>query len=240
MKSNRAVRPARQGGPLAARIALILLSVLAVACASPPPTPEPPVVFEDYRVGAPDQLLVTVLPDPIIQESPVVRPDGKITIQLIGDVEAGERTPGEIASEIEERISRFKRGARATVSVVSANSSTFTVFGEVRGPGTFQIRKYTRLAEALGAAGGPTNFASLGSIQVVRSRDGRADVIEVDLGAIRGGDLTTNIQIQASDIIYVPPTILAKVGYVFQQLLFPLQPLLGLANSIAGSAIAAP
>lgn len=218
--------------------ALLLAASFAVACANPPPAPEPPVVFEDYRVGAPDQLVVTVLPDPVITEAPVVRPDGKITIQLIGDVEASGRTPGEIGNEIEERISRFKRGARATVAVAAADSSTITVFGEVGRPGTFPIRKRTRVAEALGTAGGPSNFANLDAIQIVRARTGSADVIAVDLGAIRGGDLTTNVQVYAGDIIYVPPTALAKVGYVFQQLLFPLQPLLGLANSIAGSAIA--
>lgn len=220
----------------AAWLALVL--VLGVACASPPPTPEPPVAFEEYRVGAPDQLIVTVLPDPIIQENVVVRPDGKITIQLIGDVEAAERTPGEVAAEIEERIGRFKRGARATVAVTSANSSTITVLGEVQRPGTFPIRKHTRVAEALGTAGGTTSFASLGSIQVIRPMGGRADVIDVNLTAIRKGDLTTNVQIYASDIVYVPPTVLARIGYAFQQLLFPLQPLLGVANSVAGSAIA--
>lgn len=216
----------------------LLLSSLALACATPVPAPEPPVVYEEYRVGAPDQLSVTVLPDPIIQEGVVVRPDGKITIQLIGDVEAGQRTPDEIAAEIEERISRFKRGARATVAVVSADSSTITVLGEVGRPGTFPIRKHTRVAEAIGTAGGVTSFASLGSIQVVRPLGARADVIHVDLDDIRDGDLTTNIQIYASDIIYVPPTTLAKIGYAFQQLLFPLQPLLGIANSAAGTTIA--
>lgn len=216
----------------------LLLSVFAMACASPPPAPEPPVAFEDYRVGAPDALTVTVLPDPVIQENVVVRPDGMITIQLIGDVQAGERTPDEIAKEIEERIARFKRGARATVAVTSANSSTITVLGEVRQPGTFPIRKHTRVAEALGIAGGTTNFASLGSIQVVRGRGGSADVIPVDLSDIREGDLTTNIQIYAQDIIYVPPTTIARVGYVFQMILFPFQPLLGIATSFVGSSIA--
>jgi hypothetical protein len=67
---------------------------------------------------------------------------------------------------------------------------------------------------------------------------GQADIIDVNLSAIRKGDLTTNVQIYASDIIYVPPTVLAQVGYAFNMVLFPLQPLLGIANSFVGSALA--
>ena len=64
-----------------------------------------------------------------------MRPDGMITIQLLGDVPAGGRTPTEIAREIEERIARYKRGARVTVAVVAAQSITVTVLGEVLAPG---------------------------------------------------------------------------------------------------------
>ncbi|MGH0029058.1 MAG: polysaccharide biosynthesis/export family protein [Myxococcota bacterium] len=228
MSSNR--------GPGAA--ALALLALFGVACASPTPAPQPPYVYEDYRVGAPDGLVVTVLPEPAITQTAVVRPDGKITIQLIGDVQASGRTPEEIATEIEEKIARYKRGARATVAVTNASSSTVTILGEVRRPGAFPIPKHTRIAEALGNAGGLTNFASLDNIHIVRPNAGGAEIIWVDMNALRGGDMTTNVQIEAGDFVYVPPNVLAKIGYAFQAVLFPLQPLLGLANSVAGSAIA--
>jgi polysaccharide export outer membrane protein len=214
-----------------------VLAATAVACASPPPTPQPGAVYPDYLVGAPDGLTITILPDPIILEQAVVRPDGKITIQLIGDVQAGGRTPLEIGVEIEERIARFKRGARATVAVTAAASSSITVLGEVRGPGTFPVLKQTRVAEALGHAGGPTQFANLDAIHIVRGDGDNAQVIGVDLAAIRDGDLSTNVQVQPGDIVYVPPHVLAKIGYAFQAVLFPFQPLLGVANSAAGSAL---
>ena len=146
--------------------ALALLPLLAIACASTP-VPQPRVVYEDYRVGAPDSLTITVLPEPTIAEAVVVRPDGKITIQLIGDVQAAGRTPSEIGAEIEKRLSRFKRGARATVAVSGATSSSITVLGEVRGPGTFPMLKQTRVVEAIGGAGGTTHFANLDGIHVV-------------------------------------------------------------------------
>lgn len=216
--------------------ALALLPLFAIACASTP-APQPGVVYKDYRVGAPDSLTITVLPEPTIAENVVVRPDGKITIQLIGDVQAAGRTPSEIGAEIEKRISRFKRGARATVAVSGATSSSITVLGEVRGPGTFPMLKQTRIVEAIGGAGGTTHFANLDGIHVVRGDGASARLIAVDLGAIRGGDMSTNVQLQAGDIIYVPPHLLARLGYAIQAVLFPFQPVLGVAKAAGGAAL---
>jgi polysaccharide export outer membrane protein len=214
-----------------------LLTLAAVGC-STLPAPAPPVVYEEYRVGAPDQLQVQILPDPIIQDTVIVRPDGKITVQLIGDVQAGGRTPKEIAQEVEKRVQRFKRGANVTVSIVEAASSTITVLGEVNRPGTFQLSKQTRVAEALGTSSGTTAFANLDSISVVRGSGADVQVIAVNLDAIRAGDLSSNVLVYGGDIIYVPPTTMAKIGYTIQAMLFPLQPLLGVATSVGGSAIA--
>lgn len=217
----------------------LLLAVFASGCATTP-APEPPISYPDYLVGAPDKLMVTVLPEPTVQEAVVVRPDGKITIQLIGDVQAAGRTPHEIAAEIEERIGRYKRGARATVAVTQAVSSAITVLGEVRRPGTFPISKETRVAEAVGTAGGLTSFANDDNVHIVRGGGRSAVVIPVDLDAIQSGDMATNVQLRGGDIIYVPPTVLARIGYTMQALLFPFQPLLGVAYSLAGNIITPP
>lgn len=230
----RAVAGARPGPSRVAWLAL--LPLLAAACATTP-IPQPAVVYEDYKVGAPDTLMVTVLPEPAIQEQAVVRPDGKITIQLIGDVQAAGRTPDDIAAEIDERIGRFKRGARTTVAVTSAVSSAITVLGEVRGPGTFPMLKGTRVAEAIGGAGGTTFLANIDGIRIVRGTEASARVITVDLAAIRGGDMSTNVQLHSGDIVYVPPHFLAKIGYAVQSVLFPFQPVIGIART-AGIAAA--
>lgn len=219
-------------------LALLAFGLGAIGCATTP-TPPPAFTFDEYRIGAPDQLSVKVLPEPLIEEVSVVRPDGKITVQLIGDVQASGRTPNEVAKDIEGKIGRFKRGARVTVSVLSAQSSTITILGEVRRPGTFLLAKHTRIAEALGTASGPTLFANADSITIVRGAGENVQIIPVDLDAIRSGNLSTNVLIQGGDIVYVPPTILAKIGYGMQALLFPLQPLLGLARSIGGGLIGA-
>ncbi len=210
-------------------------ALLATACVTTP-TPEPPVEYVDYRVGAPDQLTVTILPEPVISESVVVRPDGRITIQLLGDVEAGGRTTRMIAEDIEKRIARYKRGAVVTVSLTSALSSSITVMGEVRSPQTFPLVKQMRVAEAVGTVGDVTFLANSDEVRVVRPGT-TPQVIVVDLDAIRGGNLSTNVQLYGGDIVYVPPTILARVGYVVRAVLFPFEPLFGVAYSAVGSAI---
>lgn len=214
----------------------VVLATLALGCtATPNPNPaaEPP----PFRIGAPDELSVSILPEPLVQEQVVVRPDGMITIQLLGDVPAAGRTPDEVAREIEERISRYKRGARVTVAVVRANSISVTVLGEVGAPTSLSLGRMTRVTEALGSVGGTTWLASNGSIRVVRPSPGGTVVLPVDLAAIRGGDLSTNIVLEGGDIVYVPPSILGRIGYAVRAVLFPFEPLLGVARSAAGTAL---
>jgi polysaccharide export outer membrane protein len=222
-----------------AQAALAALWVTAwLGCASTPrPLPDQ-AKLSTYTVGAPDHLHIIVLPDPPIERDVTVRPDGMISLDLIGDVPAAGRSVGEISSDIEQRISRFKRGAAVTVSLVSADSNSVTVLGEVRDPQSLALLKQTRVAEAVARVGGPIFTGNEDEIRVVRSGSGEAVVYEVDLDAIQAGDLRTNIVLTEGDIVYVPPTWWAEVGYVVQAILFPFNPLLGLGMAAAGSAIA--
>ena len=213
---------------------LAVSSLAAVGCAHSP-NPAPDVRYLEYLVGPPDRLTVTILPDPPVVENVIVRPDGMITIQLIGDVPAGGRTTDQIAKDIENRIGRFKRGALVTVSLAGAESPVISVFGEVRNPSTFPLTRQMRIAETLGMVGGPTLFANSDEVQVVRPGS-PPKVLHVDLDAIRDGDLRTNVQVYGGDIVYVPPTALASFGYAIQQVLFPFTPFFGIAGMAAGVA----
>ena len=208
---------------------VLAASLLAIACVHSP-KPAPDVKYLDYLVGPPDRLTVSILPDPPVIENVVVRPDGMITIQLVGDVPAGGKTTEQIAADIQNRISRFKRGALVTVALGGAESAMITVLGEVRNPTTFALTRQMRISEAIGTVGGPTLFANEDEMQVVRPGS-PPKVIEVDLSAIRDGDLRTNVQVYGGDIVYVPPTILAQIGYGIQQVLFPFTPFFGIAGA---------
>jgi polysaccharide export outer membrane protein len=184
----------------------------------------------EYVVGAPDQLQIHVLPEPEIMRDVIVRPDGMISIDLIGDVRAAGRTPQEIAQEIQTSIRRYKRDASVNVAVVQSPSQFITIFGEVGAPSTLPLDRSTRISEAIGQVGGPGPFASLNNIRIVRTTGSRTEVLRVRLKDIQRGDLRTNLVLQEGDLIVVPPTALARIGYVLQQVLFPFQPLFAPAS----------
>ena len=217
--------------------AVAVLALLALGCST---TPQPPPVapsVEDYIVGAPDELAVHILPDPEIDREVRVRPDGMISIDLVGDVQAAGRTPMEIALDIQEQISRFKRDAVVNVTVISSPSQFVTVYGEVAAPGIFALETETRVSEAIGRVGGTRPFANLDGIRLIRSRGNETAILVVDLNAISFGDMSTNHVLREGDLIVVPPTLLARFGYAMQALFFPFQPLIA-AGSTAGAIVA--
>jgi polysaccharide export outer membrane protein len=229
---------AQLAGVAVQRVAAVLMAVVvavALGCATPTPPPlaETPAA---YRIGAPDALSIGILPEPEMRVDVTVRPDGMITIPLIGDVPADGRTIPEITVDIEQRMGRFKRGAQVSVALVSAQSTDITMIGEFSSISSFPLVKATRVVEAIGQVGGTTTFASDGRIRVIRTGADRTVVIHpVDLKAIRGGDLSTNMLLEPGDIVYAPPTVLARIGYMVQQLLFPFQPVLGIARVVGGN-----
>jgi polysaccharide export outer membrane protein len=212
-----------------------LATAAALGCAStqavnPPPAPE----MLPYRVGPPDHLSITILPDPAIERSATVRPDGMISIDLVGDVPAAGRTTAEIAQDIETRISRFKRDASVNVSLASSLSTEVTIIGEIRAA-TFPLQRETRLIEAIGIVGGMRPMSDLNDVRIIRVEDEQVKILTADIGAIQQGDLSTNYTLRGGDIIYVPPTVGAKIGYFVQGIFFPMQSILGLGARVGGA-----
>ncbi|HEU4428310.1 MAG TPA: polysaccharide biosynthesis/export family protein [Myxococcota bacterium] len=219
-------------------LSLALVALLGVGCASssqkaaygPPPSPE----TLPYQVGPPDQLSITILPDPVIERQATVRPDGMISIDLVGDVPAAGRTTTDIANDIQQRIARFKRDASVTVSLSSSLSTEVTVLGEIRAS-TFPLQRETRLIEAIGIVGGTRQMSKLDDVRIIRVDDGAVKVLKADIAAIQRGDLATNYTLRGGDIIYVPPTTGAKIGYWVQEVFFPFQQVLGMGARVGGT-----
>jgi polysaccharide export outer membrane protein len=215
-----------------ASIAALLLAFSVTACSStggPPPGPQTMA----YRVGPPDQLRITILPEPLIEREVVVRPDGMISVDLIGDVPAAGRSTEEISEDIQNRISRFKRDARVTVALYAALSTEVTVLGEVGRASTFPLARQTRVVEALGTVGGTGVYAATSRLRLIRTAEGKTQVYKVDLAAIQNGDMRTNYLLQGGDLIYVPPGVMASIGYTLQAVLFPFQQLLGFGGQVS-------
>ncbi len=207
----------------------------ALGCASTL-APSPAVEFRmPYRVGAPDALSIVILPEPAIEAQVVVRPDGMITVPLIGEVLARDRTIPEITADIEERIARFKRDPHVTVALAGAASTDIVILGEVGRQASFPLVKETRIIEAIGLVGGTTAFGWDSRIRVIRTVNGVTEILRVNLNAIRKGDLRTNLMLEPGDFVYVPPTIWARFGYALNTLLFPFQPIMGMARTMGGN-----
>jgi len=118
------------------------------------PAPQAPAVNDEYRVGPGDKLRIEVYKDPQLSQSVQVRPDGKITLPLIGDLEATGHTPIELRDTITKSFKEYVTNPTVTVIVVEALASKVYVMGEVTHPGTMELHGPTTILQALAMAGG--------------------------------------------------------------------------------------
>jgi polysaccharide export outer membrane protein len=154
-----------------------------------------------YAIGVSDVVRVTVWKDPNLSADAAVRPDGTITLPLVGEVVAAGQTAVELQAKVAERLSAFTKEAVVTVSVVEVNSYRFTVAGNVEHPGMFTPRYYVTVSEAIALAAGPNRYASTGNVVVVRG----ARRIPIDYDAILSGKSPEqDIVVLAGDSVRVP------------------------------------
>jgi polysaccharide export outer membrane protein len=191
---------------------LVALLALLGACASTrydyPYSKEPDPRKSEYVIGVSDRLSITVWKNPDLSGDVVVRPDGTITLPLIGDITADGRTPTQLKNDIARQLTKFIRddGAVVTVAVTGVSSYTVTVSGNVTSPGVFPSQKYLTVMEAVQLAGGPNRFASPREMRLLRrDRSGRMREIPVDyLAVLDGSHPEANLALISGDQIYMP------------------------------------
>lgn len=172
---------------------------------------QPAAAGAAYRVNPGDELEVLVWGDERLQRSVRVLPDGTFAFPLVGQVVAAGRLPSELERIITAGLQPQYRGQvpQVTVSVKNPSGFQFSVVGKVRSPGTFTPGRYVNALEALGIAGGPTEFADLGNARIIRKSGDNLVTIRVRVAdALRGngGRLSTNDipQILSGDTLVVP------------------------------------
>jgi len=163
----------------------------------------------DYRIGVDDRVQVTVWRNPELSVTAPVRPDGKISVPIIGDVEAGGRTPSEVAEIIKSRLSAYIREPNVAVILTELRSHEFLsrvrVTGAVRTPRSIPHRQGMTVLDAVLEAGGTNDFASPNRTKLYRKVKDKVDVFDVDLGDIlKKGRLETNLLLRPGDVITVP------------------------------------
>ena len=162
-----------------------------------------------YRIGVDDEVKVSVWQNPGLDVSVPVRPDGKISVPLVGDVEAGGRTPEEVAGEIQEKLKTFVRDPQVTVILTQLRSheylSRVRVTGAVRTPVSVPYRQGMTVLDAVLAAGGTNEFAAADRTELYRKEGEATRAYAVRLDRIlKNGELSTNYPVQPGDVITVP------------------------------------
>jgi polysaccharide biosynthesis/export protein len=159
-----------------------------------------------YVIGVSDVLQIDVWKNPNLSTEAPVRPDGTLTMPLVGELRAAGKTTGQLKDEITRYISGYVKNTVVTVAVKEVNSYRFTVTGNVETSGMFSARSYVTISEAIALAGGPNRYASSDEVVIIRAgSDGRLRRIPIDYDAILSGKHPEqDIVVLRGDNVHVP------------------------------------
>ena len=191
---------------------LVLFWALTAGCATVHPyfnyAAEPDPRKLEYVLGPSDVLRVNVWRNPDLSADAIIRPDGTISLPLVGDLRAAGRTPGQVREEITQRLRAFVKDESAivTVALAAINSYRFTVSGNVEHTGTFSPNHYTTITEAIALTGGPNRYASPEDTVIIRANPGGGvRRIPIDYPAVlKGQHPEQDLPILSGDVVYVP------------------------------------
>lgn len=160
----------------------------------------------DYVIGPGDLLSINVMNEQEVSGKVPVRPDGMITVPLIGDVQASGLTPDKLQASITKKLTDYVKDPSVTVVVEEMNSRQFNVLGKVQHPGAFPLNKPTRVLDALALAGGFNEFAKKNKVYVLRTNaSGNTVRLPFNYKKIAAGEEDNeNVQLQAGDTVIVP------------------------------------
>ncbi|MFH0726587.1 MAG: polysaccharide biosynthesis/export family protein [Pseudomonadota bacterium] len=162
---------------------------------------------------------------PELDESQIVRPDGFMTLQLIGDVSAQGKTPAQLHQELVKRYATHLKNPSLTIMVRRMHDSRAWVAGEVKRPGPVQMPGRMTVLEAVMDVGGGTRpTADMKNVLVVRQRDGRNYGCLVNLHDVLKGKEGASFFLQPRDVVYVPPTFITKADDWIDQYLNKMVP----------------
>ncbi len=161
---------------------------------------------DSFVIGNDDVLAINVWKEADISRSIPVRSDGKISLPLVGEVQAAGRTPLELEREIATKLANYISQPEVTVMVQQINSQKFNVLGQVAHPGAFVIVNSPTVLDAIALAGGFRDFAKQKSIYILRQNaDGTQARLPFNYkDVVKGRSLTQNIRLQARDTVVVP------------------------------------
>lgn len=186
-------------------LAVALLSLPACRATLSGPWPPIEATVQEYRIGPGDVIRVAVFGNNDLSSRVTVRPDGRITLPLLGEISATGKTVNEVTREITEGYRRFVQDARVAVVIEEVHSYRIFVLGKVTRPGEFESRTPLTITQAMALAGGTTRGANVDGIVVLRrGANGRDERYEVSMTDILEGQTQQNFTLRSGDTIMVP------------------------------------
>jgi polysaccharide export outer membrane protein len=157
----------------------------------------------EYQLGPEDVIQVFVWKEVDLTTTAVIRPDGKVSLPLIGEIVASQKTPNQLQLEISEKLQAFVSMPVVNVIVKEVNSPKVSVFGEVRKPDVYKIKQRTTVLDAVAAAGGLTEFAKKNKVVVIRNSSKGSQRFTLNLDSMLDGGKEPIFYLQPGDTIYV-------------------------------------
>jgi polysaccharide export outer membrane protein len=189
----------------AAAVAALLFAAPRPAAAKDDKKPAPGIFqpADDYRLGAGDKLRIEVYKDPQLSQSVQIRPDGKITLPLIGDMSATSLTPLELRDQIAKQLKEYITNPTVTVIVVEAESAHAYVMGEVAHPGEVALHGPVTIVQAIAMAGGFKEFANTKDVKVLRPNGSGVETLRFNYKDMLNGDVKPML-LRSGDTVIVP------------------------------------
>jgi polysaccharide export outer membrane protein len=164
-----------------------------------------PVNDAEYKIGPQDVLRIDVWKEDQLTRTVPVRPDGKVTLPLLNDVQAAGLTPMELAGVISKGLKKYINSPQVTVTIAEINSQRIYVTGEVARAGAFPLLPNMTVLQALSGSGRFTQFAKTKKIYVLRVEDGKQMKLPFNYNeVVDGKKLEQNILLRPGDVIVVP------------------------------------
>ena len=187
----------------AAAAVLVAFLPRGLSAADPPSRTDTSPVTGEYRLGAGDKLRIEVYKDTQVSQSVQIRPDGKITLPLVGDIEATDKTPLELRDQITKSLREYMTNPTVTVIVVEALSAVVFVTGEVAKSGPVPIHGPLNVVQAIAMAGGFNDWAKKKDIRILRQGPTGVQTIHVNYKDAIEGEARP-VYLKAGDTIVVP------------------------------------
>jgi polysaccharide biosynthesis/export protein len=189
-------------------IAAVLFSTVLVCQAQGGTSAEPdiaaPVAKNTYVIGPADVLSITVWKEPALSETIPVRPDGMVSMALLGDLQAAGFTPMQLTADVTNRLKHFVQDPRVSVVVTAVNSQRVFLLGEIAHSGPVPLTPGMTALQAISTGGGLTQFANVKKIYVIRDENGKQEKIAVKYKQALRGDTNENVVLRSGDTIVVP------------------------------------